>query len=320
MIINPYLDALSGEIRAAYFECVSAIKDGRDKVPFQLGEELTRAKLRTLGQAVFLGNPDCLLTPNVRYENGCFCFEFIASGSELRKQAEEVEREVERISAIILRDCHTDLEKLERLNAYLCRRIGTENVETRNNGSAYGALIERKARCEGVSKAAALIADRVGLDVMIVAGKADSGGGSFDHAWNIIAVGGDYYHFDFGWNAATTLKMVQGVIYLFNSDDMMLLDHHEDPSISFPRCSKENLLFSARHRGEIYYAYQAEDVDVIELKTDSFALLRFHFPIDEDEIDGFITSSLCPYSHGDYYQHYFDEKRNMLQVYFLHKE
>ena len=320
MIANPYFDALGKELQSAYVDCVAALRSGRDRVPCNLTKAPSQEEFELFSEAISFGNPGLLLSQRFSISNGEFVFEFISSGSELAQRNSDMLREVERISAIILRDCHTDVEKVERLNSYLCRRVGGENHQSKTNGTAYGALIERKARCEGFAKAAALICDRIGLECMIVAGKAEKDGATVSHAWNIVRVGRDYYHFDFAWNASITKKMVQGVLYLFNNDDLIHEDHHELEGVSFPRCPKDDLLFTMRHKGEVTYGYQAEEAEVVETKVDSFTALRFHFPIESEEINAFIRGSLSPYSKGDYYDYYFDCHRAMLQVYFLHND
>ena len=72
-------------------------------------------------------------------------------------------------------------------------------TETTNcSGSAYGALIEHKARCEGISKGFAWCMNELGINCMTLSGHPlwESGSMYSTHSWNIIRLGSNYYHVD----------------------------------------------------------------------------------------------------------------------------
>ena len=86
----------------------------------------------------------------------------------------------------------SDLEKALYINDYLT--INCEYDTTYEKHSAYNALVEEKAVCQGYSLAFKDLANRVGLDCSIVTSE------SLNHAWNIVRVGNSYYHIDSTWN------------------------------------------------------------------------------------------------------------------------
>lgn len=55
--------------------------------------------------------------------------------------------------------------------------------------TAYGALVDGSAVCEGYAKAFKLLLDNTGLRSLYVTGTADSGSESGPHAWNMVYVG-----------------------------------------------------------------------------------------------------------------------------------
>lgn len=71
-------------------------------------------------------------------------------------------------------------------------------AEYPNAFSVYGALVERKAVCEGYSRSMQLLLQRVGMECTLVSG--------FDrknkvaHMWNLVTVDGRNYHLDPTWN------------------------------------------------------------------------------------------------------------------------
>ena len=58
--------------------------------------------------------------------------------------------------------------------------------------TAYGALIDKKAVCDGFAKAMQLLLDRESIKSIFVSGKTDNKA----HAWNLVQVGNNWYHLD----------------------------------------------------------------------------------------------------------------------------
>lgn len=59
---------------------------------------------------------------------------------------------------------------------------------------SYGALVNRKAVCDGYAKAYKYILERLGIPSVIVSSD------SMNHAWNMVRVDGKYYHVDATWD------------------------------------------------------------------------------------------------------------------------
>lgn len=67
-----------------------------------------------------------------------------------------------------------------------------------NAYSAYGALVEGKAVCEGYARALQLLFDKTGIHGTLVRGKSlDNDEG---HMWNLVSINGAPYHLDATWN------------------------------------------------------------------------------------------------------------------------
>ncbi|MGN0491213.1 transglutaminase domain-containing protein [Ruminococcus sp.] len=67
--------------------------------------------------------------------------------------------------------------------------IGHEN-------DAYGALVDKKAVCEGYSRAFQLLCNRLGVDCISITGSGDGE----SHAWNNVKLDGEWYEVDVTWN------------------------------------------------------------------------------------------------------------------------
>ena len=72
--------------------------------------------------------------------------------------------------------------------------------------SAYGALVDGKAVCEGYAEAFKLLCDRNGIDCVLVRGNAVTSSGEAAHLWNYVRMDdGKWYAVDATWNDAGDL-------------------------------------------------------------------------------------------------------------------
>ena len=89
-----------------------------------------------------------------------------------------------------------------RAHDFLCNRITYDSKSAQQGASndshtysAYGALVKRSVVCEGYARAMVLLMNRVGIHCTLVRG--NDGGG---HMWNLIQIGGKWYHLDVTWD------------------------------------------------------------------------------------------------------------------------
>ena len=73
-----------------------------------------------------------------------------------------------------------------------------ETIASPNAYSAYGALVEGKAVCEGYAKAMQLLLQESDIPATLVTGTAKENNES--HMWNLVTINGENYHLDSTWN------------------------------------------------------------------------------------------------------------------------
>jgi transglutaminase-like putative cysteine protease len=93
----------------------------------------------------------------------------------------------------------SEFEKVDLINEYVCDTVDyyPEQPYPDESHTAYGALFESYAVCNGFSRLVKLLCDDMGVDCRIVRGDVVGGGG---HAWNLVKVDGQWYHLDVTWN------------------------------------------------------------------------------------------------------------------------
>lgn len=192
-------------------------------------------------------------------------------------------KEVNRISEIIAR-IPNKVDQLYRLNEYLSIRVGVNFGTDWIYGNAYGALISCTARCEGFSKAAKLILNKLGFKNEIIVGTAIRGGDRVAHAWNEVEVNGKNYYFDFTWNAGLSINGTVSIpLYTFLDRSTMLLGH--DPYLCLENDDDYSMLFWKIHHGDLEYLSDLSSVDVLPTQNNYFAIARMPFELNQYEID-----------------------------------
>ena len=105
-------------------------------------------------------------------------------------------------------DTKSDYEKVYEIYDYICRNVSYDHDNTSVNGdetsigfyhahTAYGALMNGKAVCQGYATLLYRLLLECGIDNRVVAGG--------NHGWNIICLDGMYYNGDTTWDAGQSV-------------------------------------------------------------------------------------------------------------------
>ncbi|MCI9175809.1 MAG: hypothetical protein HFH49_12865 [Lachnospiraceae bacterium] len=119
----------------------------------------------------------------------------------------------------------TDLEKALAVHDYLVLECEYDYERLTSTGtvpdvshSAYGALIEKIAVCDGYAKAYAGILEKLGISSKIVSSD------SMNHAWNLVSIDGNWYHVDATWDDPTWDSIGRAGHYYFMLSDAAISD------------------------------------------------------------------------------------------------
>lgn len=136
-----------------------------------------------------------------------FCLTLTMTAEERQSASQALERQIAGILEQIPKNASPyDAELL--IHDTLATRI-TYDDETAADASpaqrrpeaftAYGALVDGLAVCEGYSRAMQLLLHRAGIRCTLVTGTANDGA---SHMWNLVEVDGRNYHLDLTWDDA----------------------------------------------------------------------------------------------------------------------
>ncbi|MDQ0114009.1 hypothetical protein J2T15_003452 [Paenibacillus harenae] len=124
------------------------------------------------------------------------------SGYDSAEEIQALGNKAREIIEVTIKPGMTDVEKEQAIHDYLIDLVTYDDSEF-NRGiptktspySAYGALIEQYAVCDGYAHALQILGKLAGLDMFYISGRS-----SIEHAWNLIRLDGVYYHVDATWN------------------------------------------------------------------------------------------------------------------------
>jgi transglutaminase/protease-like cytokinesis protein 3 len=115
---------------------------------------------------------------------------FRVSYWETKEQSAYVEQTVRKILKQIIRPGMTDLEKEKAIHDWIVQHVQYDTSLKRH--SAYAALKEGKAVCQGYALLAYRMLTDAGIPTCFVAGYADG----VPHLWNEVKIHGHWYHLD----------------------------------------------------------------------------------------------------------------------------
>ena len=120
-------------------------------------------------------------------------------------QEEEVSSKIKEIfEGFAFDERSSDYEKISAIYGYICSNVSYDRVHAKNpyyflRSTAYGALIQGTATCQGYSLALYRMLKEAGISARIIRGRANGEEGL--HAWNIAELDGIYYNLDATWDA-----------------------------------------------------------------------------------------------------------------------
>lgn len=136
-----------------------------------------------------------------------FCLTLTMTAEERQDAAAALEAEVDALLAQIPEGADAYETEL-LLHDALAARITYDNETAASDNpalhrpaafTAYGALVEGSAVCEGYARAMQLLLHRAGIPCTLVSGSATDGA---SHMWNLVEIDGRGYHLDLTWDDA----------------------------------------------------------------------------------------------------------------------
>lgn len=203
---------------------------------------------------------------------------------EIVEMSNELDREAE-IIVEAARQLDSDYEKALYVHDAIIEACEYDSENVGNNetahlwGTAYGALVQHKAICQGYAEAYKLIMDKLGIECGICGGMASNE----SHAWNYVKLDGEYYWADLTWDDPI-LNGESGFlthVYFMFDDELLYKDRTIDEYVGLlPECRSMDMNYYVQN-GCYFDTYDFNALDEAAVNAVGDDKLEFMFADDE---------------------------------------
>ncbi len=157
------------------------------------------------------------------YQSGSGSVSYNCTKAERTTMQNKLKAKIDQIKKTVPSNA-SDYEIELILHDYVCKNT-TYDYErnNENNLSAYGALVDGAAVCEGYARAMQLLLGQFGIPARLVCGFAGEA-----HMWNLVKIGGKWHHLDATWDDLNKSGDIPITMhYYFNISDDRIKDTHK---------------------------------------------------------------------------------------------
>ncbi|MEE1197085.1 MAG: transglutaminase domain-containing protein [Lachnospiraceae bacterium] len=130
----------------------------------------------------------------------------------------------------------SEKEKEQFVHDFICENVRYDKLKKAYSHEIIGPLGQGVGVCEGIAKSVKILCDALGIWCMIAVSEANPEKNiKYRHAWNIVRIGGKYYHLDVTFD--NSLSSEHGIRYdYFNLSDAQIFRDHEPVIWHVPAC------------------------------------------------------------------------------------
>ena len=187
------------------------------------------------------------------------------------EQATYVEMNVQDILASIVNSSMSDVAKVKAVNDYIVSQTAYTSETKSSPHSAYTVLAERGGVCQGYALLAHSMLQKLGIETQYIVGYV----GEVGHAWNLVKLGGQWYHLDTTWNDPVPDRKGAVRYQYFLVDDRTMAKDHTWIAEDYPKATgtKYNYYhavdFPAQVGQQLFYSNSTDDnkLYVLDMET-----------------------------------------------------
>lgn len=253
-----YYSTLTSEQQRIYRLIVSAVENmSTDNIRLDASSDSAsrHADIVISFRAVSFDNPKMFWMPNsyiTSPDGSVFSLKdcYTITSQEKEKMQQKLTAVVEDLT-IRSSNLKSRYEKELFIHDWLCENV-VYGFNDNTVFTAYGALVNGVAVCEGYSRAMQLLCDSLGIPCVLVCGTSNSQ----DHMWNVIDPGDGWYHLDVTWDDDDTNGYIRHS-YVNLSDSQIVIDHTLSSQISqsLNYSSTDNFNFKTFECNQTAYNY-----------------------------------------------------------------
>lgn len=235
-----YYNHMNKAQQAAYHSILSGVKNLADEfqIPALEGKELYNVFFQ-----MRLDHPEIFWVSSYKYRyykdspNLIFIPEYLFDKKKICEHQKAMTARVEKL----IRPAQklSEWEKEKYVHDFICENIRYDKLKKSYSHEIIGPLGQGVGVCEGIAKAIKVLLDALGVwCVIAICGNNPEKGIKYRHTWNIVKIGGTYYHLDATFdNTLGKDRETSEIRYdYFNLDDSQVFRDHEPLIAPAPHC------------------------------------------------------------------------------------
>lgn len=171
------------------------------------------------------------------YENSgnlIFLPEYLFEKAKIREHQKAMASRVEKL--VRLAKSMSELEKEKYVHDFICQNVRYDKLKKSYSHEIIGPLGQGVGVCEGIAKSVKVLLDALGVwNVIAICGNNPEKGIKYRHTWNIVKIGGTYYHLDATFDNSLGDEEIR--YDYFNLDDKNIFRDHEPLIAPAPSCT-----------------------------------------------------------------------------------
>ena len=165
--------------------------------------------------------------------------EYLFDKKTIRQQQKAMSARVEKLARTV--STKTELEKELYIHDFICENVTYDKLKKAYSHEIIGPLGHGVGVCEGIAKSVKVLCDALGIWCMIaICGNNPEKGIKYRHTWNIVKIGGQFYHLDVTFDNTLGKHSLAGqeLRYdYFNLEDKKIFRDHEPLIAPAPSCT-----------------------------------------------------------------------------------
>lgn len=187
-----------------------------------------------------LDHPEIFWTPGYKYKyypdspNLIFIPEYLFQKGKVKEHQKAMKARVEKL--IRPAKSLSEWEREKYVHDFICDNVHYDKLKKTYSHEIIGPLGQGVGVCEGIAKSVKILCDALGIwCIIVVCGNNPEKGIKYRHTWNIVKIGGKYYHLDATFD--NTLGKEEKRYDYFNLSDKSIFRDHEPLLVSAPACT-----------------------------------------------------------------------------------
>ena len=191
-----------------------------------------------------LDHPEIFWATGFRYKyysdspNLIFIPEYLFKKNKIQEHQKAMKARVEKLVRPACR--LSEWEKEKYVHDFICENVCYDKLKKPYSHEIIGPLGQGTGVCEGIAKTVKILLDALGVECVIaLCGNNPEKGIKYRHTWNVVRIGGNWYHLDATFdNTLSRDASPQEIRYdYYNLSDKQIFRDHEPLIAPAPKCT-----------------------------------------------------------------------------------